>query len=1040
MFNHKKIIAGATLLFCSLALLCAEIFAQLPYTVRLNNDSQKGWELLVNGEQVPVNGVVWSFTPIGEDFNYNLWDKDEKFIRKMVDTDGPLLRDMGVTAVRLFSNIPPKWIRYLYRRYGIYTIVNDLMGRYGISVNGKWYPNTDYSMPETRQQIIEQARNTINTYKDVPGVLFFIFGNENNYGLQWKSDAIEDLPIGEQQQERARFLYSLFGEVITASKELTDLPIGIVNGDTQYLQIISEEAPNLDIFGLNIYRGDRAQAIMFESIKNTLNRPILYTEFGADAYNASTKQEDHYNQARFLRTQWQEIYEQSYGKGRSQNMIGGLVFQWQDEWWKYGLDGDLLIHNTEGTWRQPAYYDHVGGANNMNEEWWGIVAQSPRTEDGINVRVPRAAYYLLTDMWKQDFYELTNGEIDSYFAGLQLGEYVARSEAQSQREQDSQLVTVSGSLYIGGRGHFSDDIEIDENGADDTNGFNAIQYSTEQVATLDIAANPLEDFYTEVTLRAQLFALDDALFDSYSYIISPAGEDNLNEGTGGRNVNVERVPIEIYSAAFLYDGEDIDVAGYYHDGIRQPGHADYYLEGDFFNIYPETFDRVGMDLVYSKAPFGVELTTKRTLEGFTLFVGPEIFWGAPPSAYFKFYRQLFNDFYLGLVHYEEFEPRQFDEQIITTPDSFAERKSSLYLGYTLPSFGPVTLDIDAGALIAGTEDIGRSYISADGVERTIEFIDTIAAKGRIDAFFDTALVFNVYGEYTYAGRVANSRGFLSRAGTQIVDSNGSNRHELVAGGNLYIGDFIISPKFRWRTPVDGPHSARNSLTSPFIVWGENRELLQAEIILGYDGTGATWFHQWNNDDRENALFAASVGFLYTFLQGETDAGLALFRDPPEDGVFFYGAWDRGMDAVTDLWRVQARAVSNFAPDAKVIGTLNVGMEQNLGNPAVAPQPSLSAAVDLRLGPWQFGGGFEQNVWGPENWHYEFGFTIPQQFNVLVAYHFGRFSFVEPQNRLGIELYSRTIDGAGEGAGALNTLGETTDFYRAQVTLFYELRY
>lgn len=72
-----------------------QLFAARPYTVELNKDARNGWELLVDGEQLPVNGVVWSFTPIGENYNYSLWDQDDRFIRKMIDTDGPLLQEMG---------------------------------------------------------------------------------------------------------------------------------------------------------------------------------------------------------------------------------------------------------------------------------------------------------------------------------------------------------------------------------------------------------------------------------------------------------------------------------------------------------------------------------------------------------------------------------------------------------------------------------------------------------------------------------------------------------------------------------------------------------------------------------------------------------------------------------------------------------------------------------------------------------------------------------------------------------------------------------
>ena len=1032
------------LLFALVCIVAAQsAYAELPYTVTLEKESE-GWILRVDGEPLPINGVVWSFTPIGENYNYDLWEQDERYIRRVIDTDARLMKEIGVTAVRLFSTIPPKWVSYLYRRHGIYTIINDLMARYGYSVDGRWYPNTDYSLPRLRELVREDARNTIETFKDVPGVLAFMYGNENNYGLQWKSNEIENLPVGERVQTRAQYLYSLFGEVVDLSKELTDLPVGIINGDTQYLSIIAEEVPNLDIFGINIYRGARAESILFESVAELLDKPILYTEFGADAWNAALQEEDGYNQARFLKSQWREIYEQAYGQGKSQNIIGGIIFQWMDEWWKYGLETDLFIHNTEGTWRQPAYYDGTGGRdNNMNEEWWGIIAQSPEKQDGINRRIPRPAFYTMAEIWKQSLYKVGNSaEIAQHFDAIIIEEQVARADSTAIRHQlGNDLLQLSGSLHLGARGHFSDQIDQIQH--------DAVDFSYTGITFVNIGVNPAEDFEGEITLRAQLGALDDVFVDSYPYHISAQGE-GFDRDRRGRYSGIDRLPLELYSAALRYDDELLRIEGYFHDGITLPGHPDLILEGDFFGIYPETFDIDGMDLNLSKAPFGVEFVGKRgVLQGLTLFIGPEIYHGAPPAAYIKYYRELIDNLYLGLLHYEEFRERYIELQaydsgdnlrtVAARPELFPERKSSLYLGYTLPDLGPLSLIIEGAALMAGTEDLGREYISSDGTTNAINILDTLSGKGRLTFNFDTTPVFNLVAEYTYAGRVANGRAFIPRAGSQITEGGGANRHEVVASGNVYIGDFLISPKFRWRTPVDGPitnGTLRNPLTSPFYVWGENRGLMQAELLFTYDQTGATWFYEWNNDDREDAEFAISLGALYTIYQDITDPGYSLFND----SVFYgYGAWPTGMPRAENLFRIRGRVVSNFAPQMKIIATIEGGLDQNLGNPDLALEYNASGDIALKLEQFQIGMGLDWNVWGPEDWHYEFGIIIPWQWQFLFAYHFGNFSFIEPENRIGLLLEGRWFEDARE-VMPINLLGSTTDRYRLSLTLFYELSY
>ena len=69
-------------------------------------------------------------------------------------------------------------------------------------------------------------------------------------------------------------------------------------------------------------------------------------EPSGDAFNAITMEEDQLTQAHFLLGQWREIYEQSAGKGKVGNCIGGMIFQWSDGWWKFGQESRLDIHDT----------------------------------------------------------------------------------------------------------------------------------------------------------------------------------------------------------------------------------------------------------------------------------------------------------------------------------------------------------------------------------------------------------------------------------------------------------------------------------------------------------------------------------------------------------------------------------------------------------------------------------------------------------------------------------------------------------------------
>src|SRR6056297_4247241 len=272
---------------------------------------ESGWKLKVDGEDFYVKGVVWSYSPRGQNYSYGLFNESDDFIRKVLDYEFGLMKKMGVNTIRSFTTIPPRWVEYIYREHGIMSVVNPLMGRYGYSIDGQWVPFTDYSDPRTREILKRDMQEFVRLYKATPGVLMFAFGNESNYGLSWSSFEIENLPEGEQNTAKARYLYSLYEEVISAGKEIApNHPFSIVNGDIQYIDLIAELVPSLDVLGSNVYRGT-SFTDLWQRVDEKLDLPVVFFEFGSDAFNARTFQEDQAAQALILKEQWQEMYQQS---------------------------------------------------------------------------------------------------------------------------------------------------------------------------------------------------------------------------------------------------------------------------------------------------------------------------------------------------------------------------------------------------------------------------------------------------------------------------------------------------------------------------------------------------------------------------------------------------------------------------------------------------------------------------------------------------------------------------------------------------------
>jgi hypothetical protein len=366
---------------------------------------KEGVKMVVNGKNFMINGMNWDYFPIGTNYSYSLWQQPDDFILTALDTEMPMLKNIGVNAIRVYTGIQPKWIQYIYEKYGIYTMINHSFGRYGLTLNGIWVLNTDYSDPLVHDLLLKEVTEIVREYKNTPGLLLYLLGNENNYGLFWRGAETEEIPMEQRKSTvGAKALYALFNEAAVAMKKIdSSLPIAICNGDLLFLDIIAEECKNIDAFGVNCYRGVSFGDV-FEKVKNAMpDKPVFFTEFGADAYNVVTNTEDQQSQSNYLTNNWKEIYENAAGSGKAENCIGGFTFMFSDGWWKYKQTENLDIHDIHASWANGGYIeDYVPGENNMNEEWFGICAKGQTDERGHYQLYPRAAYYALQQVHKRN--------------------------------------------------------------------------------------------------------------------------------------------------------------------------------------------------------------------------------------------------------------------------------------------------------------------------------------------------------------------------------------------------------------------------------------------------------------------------------------------------------------------------------------------------------------------------------------------------------------------------------------------------------------
>lgn len=367
-----------------------------------------GQKLIVDGKPFVINGMNWDYVPIGENYSYNLWSNTDDFIKEALDSEMELLKEMGVNTIRVYTGIQPRWVEYIYKNYGIYTMINHSFGRYGLTINETWVANTEYSDQTTREILLKETVAMVNDFKNTPGLLMYMLGNENNYGLSWGGAETEDIPIETDGTviNRARAMYKLFNDAVLEMKKIdSSHPIAICNGDLLYLDLIIEYCRDVDIYATNMYRGASFYDA-FERIKTEYGKPIMFSEFGSDAFNALKNEEDQEMQAYYMVNAWKEIYQNVAGMGNSQNSLGGFTFQFSDGWWKRGQTKDLNIHNTEASWLSNGYsIDTDGTLKNMNEEWFGICAKGYTNDRGFYKLHPRKAYHALKSVHELEVYK-----------------------------------------------------------------------------------------------------------------------------------------------------------------------------------------------------------------------------------------------------------------------------------------------------------------------------------------------------------------------------------------------------------------------------------------------------------------------------------------------------------------------------------------------------------------------------------------------------------------------------------------------------------
>ena len=384
----------------------AVITKQIGYgDINLLSYKSGDWQLMVEGRPFMIKAVAYTPTKVGQspdegtlddwmkadydangkiDGPYDAWiDKNFSNLKEENEAaigDFQLMKDMGVNTVRIYDhklNSNKKLLRDLYDKFGIRVIMGDLLGAYAIGSGASWYRGTNYADHIHRERLKKRVREMVEAYKDEPYILIWMLGNENNYG------------VANSAKRFPEPYYKFVNEVAKMIKEIDpNHPVAVCNGDTLYIDIFSKLCPDVDIFGANSYRGWQGFGF-WDEVKRLCGKPVIITEYGAPSYwNGHTKEEAETAQSEYHIGCWNDMLYNSAGYGYG-NALGGVIFEWVDEWWK---DYEPLLHDTHTQWPGPV----KGGW--IYEEWLGIISQGDGS-DSPYLRQLREAYYTYKSLW-----------------------------------------------------------------------------------------------------------------------------------------------------------------------------------------------------------------------------------------------------------------------------------------------------------------------------------------------------------------------------------------------------------------------------------------------------------------------------------------------------------------------------------------------------------------------------------------------------------------------------------------------------------------
>jgi|TARA_B110000503_G_scaffold84403_1_gene128510 hypothetical protein len=294
-------------------------------------------QLLVNNVPYFIKGVCYHPVPKGS----------TKRSFSKIDQDLNLMGEAGINTIRVYEPIDQIEILNKIDQAGIKVIIS-----FGFNQGGNYdiYSGTfiDY----------------INKFKNHNAILFWELGNEYNYHPEWFGGDLKN------------WYDELNKSALIIKENDKNHPVATAHGELPNSKALSSN-PNIDIWGLNVYRWDDPSTI-FKQWELLSDKPVYLSESGADSY--MTIEKDGYSKGENQKAQADANSKIIDAVFQNSDIVSGLfIFSFLDGLWKAGNPDKQDV----GGWAPNSMGIPYDGA--PNEEFWGILDIERNKKETFNV-------------------------------------------------------------------------------------------------------------------------------------------------------------------------------------------------------------------------------------------------------------------------------------------------------------------------------------------------------------------------------------------------------------------------------------------------------------------------------------------------------------------------------------------------------------------------------------------------------------------------------------------------------------------------------